>query len=157
MGHLYYSIFYDMEEYGILDPLDDRDLFCIHFIFLPRINQQLREFIHAWNHHPMRTEHNRSPIEIWEDSIHDVISDPLAPDHNVVLEGLSHYGIDPLGPPSNEFDCGDVQVPETTINLSDDQMDFIRDHIHPLCRPCSSCYGVDDYITLRRIVHALCP
>lgn len=105
----------------------------------------------------MRTEHNRSPIEIWEDSIHDVISDPLAPDHNVVLEGLSHYGIDPLGPPSNEFDCGDVQVPETTINLSDDQMDFIRDHIHPLCRPCSSCYGVDDYITLRRIVHALCP
>ena len=41
----------------------------------------------------MRTEHNRSPTEIWEDSVHDIISDPHAPDHNAVLEGLSYYSI----------------------------------------------------------------
>lgn len=34
-AHLYH-LFYCMEDEGILDPVDVLDLFCLHFVFLPR-------------------------------------------------------------------------------------------------------------------------
>ena len=40
-----------------LDPLNDIDLFCLHHIFIPRINENLRSFTHGWNNHRISTEH----------------------------------------------------------------------------------------------------
>ena len=33
--HLYYTIFYHLEECGLLSSTDDRDFFAIHYVFLP--------------------------------------------------------------------------------------------------------------------------
>lgn len=63
-GHLYH-LFYSMEEGGLLDPIDDIDLFALHFVFLPRINQQLESFKVAYSRHKLRTEHNRTPLQLW--------------------------------------------------------------------------------------------
>ena len=41
---LYYSLFYDMEDCGLLEPNDDKDLFALHYVFLPCINSQLSQF-----------------------------------------------------------------------------------------------------------------
>jgi hypothetical protein len=38
---LYYRLFYFMESQGILDPVSERDLFALHYVFLPRINQSV--------------------------------------------------------------------------------------------------------------------
>ena len=43
--------FYDLESEGILDPLNDTDMFCLHYIYLPRINLRISEFIKAHNNH----------------------------------------------------------------------------------------------------------
>ena len=36
--HFYYSVFYEMEESGLLCPTNEVYLFCLHYVFLPRIN-----------------------------------------------------------------------------------------------------------------------
>ena len=55
---LYYQLFYYMEENDILNVDDELQLFCLHYIFLPRINKNI------WNHHPLGTESNLSPLQI---------------------------------------------------------------------------------------------
>ena len=59
-----YHMFYDMEEEGLLDPADDIDLLCLHFVFLPMINELLESFKAAYCRHKLRTEHNRSPLQL---------------------------------------------------------------------------------------------
>ena len=38
---LYYRLFYFMESQGTLDPVSERDLFALHYVFLPRISKSL--------------------------------------------------------------------------------------------------------------------
>jgi hypothetical protein len=63
----YHELFHRMEEAGVFDP--DDDLFVLHCLYLPRINNSLEEFMKAWNRHPLRTEKNWSPHRIWYNSI----------------------------------------------------------------------------------------
>jgi len=52
----YHELFYAMEAMGVLDPVSDTDLFVLHCVYLPRINNSLDEFARAWDLHPIRTE-----------------------------------------------------------------------------------------------------
>ena len=54
-----------MEDSGILNPNSEVDLFALHFVFLPELQQQLDIFKEGWNHHRMRTAHNRTPTQMW--------------------------------------------------------------------------------------------
>ena len=54
---------------GILDPVNELDLFVLQCVYLPRINKSLKEFSRAWNLHPMRTERNWSPRQIMINSL----------------------------------------------------------------------------------------
>ena len=54
-----------MEAQGILQPDNQTDLFCLHYVFIPRINAGLEVFRQAWNHHPLSTEGNHSPIQLY--------------------------------------------------------------------------------------------
>ena len=42
---LYYQLFQHMEENGLLDIDDEVQLFCLQYIFLPRINESLQQFV----------------------------------------------------------------------------------------------------------------
>ena len=66
VGHFFYTLFYQMEENGILESTSVIDLFCLHYIFLPRINHQLNLPAEAWNNHPVRTEGHWTPCQIPE-------------------------------------------------------------------------------------------
>ena len=59
---LFYSLFLHMEVEGLLNELH---LFCLHYIFIPRINESLSEFSRAWNLHPLSTASNHSPLQLW--------------------------------------------------------------------------------------------
>ncbi len=71
LAPLYYQ-FYDLEDEGLLDPSDEIDLFCLHFVFLPRINQLLESFRAAYCRHKLRTEHSWSQTSL----LHSLV-DPL--------------------------------------------------------------------------------
>ena len=62
---LYYNLFYTMEEEGLLDCENEVHLYCLHYVFLSRINKSLEVFKEAWNQHPLSTEGNLSPCQLW--------------------------------------------------------------------------------------------
>ena len=58
---LYRDLFSHLESSRMLDPNNDLHLFCLHYVFIPRINAHLDAWKVAWIKHPMRSEHNLSP------------------------------------------------------------------------------------------------
>ena len=67
---LYYGLFYYLEEINILDPDCDVHLFCLHYVYLPRINHSLHSFRDAWNNHPLSSSSQMSPNQLWMSGPH---------------------------------------------------------------------------------------
>ena len=61
----YYNLFYALEDANMLDVTKEAHLFCLHYVYLPRINDSLILFKEAWNRHPMRSESGLSPQQLW--------------------------------------------------------------------------------------------
>ena len=59
------NTFYELEALGLLDQLNEDDVFCLHNIFLPRINQCLADFQESWNHHTISPEHSMTAIQLF--------------------------------------------------------------------------------------------
>ena len=57
----YGHIFYNFESQGVLDVTDGSDIFALHYIYLPWINNSLKLLMESHNNHPISTEHNKSP------------------------------------------------------------------------------------------------
>uniref|UniRef100_A0A1X7TI96 Integrase core domain-containing protein n=1 Tax=Amphimedon queenslandica TaxID=400682 RepID=A0A1X7TI96_AMPQE len=54
-----------MEANHILDPLNNRHLYALHYTYIPRINEALYEFQKAWNIHGLSTEKGMPPIKLF--------------------------------------------------------------------------------------------
>ena len=63
--HMYYHLFYSLENSGLLNPDSETDLFCLHYVYLQRISHSLDQFLNGWNAHPVSTENNLSPNQQW--------------------------------------------------------------------------------------------
>ena len=61
----YHSLFNHMESVNILDADNDMQIFSLHMVFIPRINKHLQSWQRAWVKHPLRTEQNLSPEQLW--------------------------------------------------------------------------------------------
>lgn len=61
--------FNDLESENMLDPLNEVDIFCLHFVFVPRINKHLADFQGSWNCHPLSTEGNMSPRQLFVEGL----------------------------------------------------------------------------------------
>lgn len=75
---LYYSLFYHLEEMNMLDLDYDVHLFCLHYVYLPRINHSLSTFRDSWNNHPLSSVSNLSPNQLWMSGPHP--EDPIDTD-----------------------------------------------------------------------------
>lgn len=144
--HTYYNLFYEMEESGLLEPLNLKHLFCLHYIYIPRINLQLRQFVEGWNSHPLRTEGGLSPVQLWTRGV-------CFASQSVLLQP-SEYGVD-AGYVSGHFDGGSVVVPDTRVELTCAQLSFIEQHHPPLAH--SDYNGVDLYLSLYGTVSTMVP
>ena len=61
----YYWLFHFMEEIGILNIDNPIHLFCLHFVFIPKLRKHLEEFLNGWNHHGLSTENGKTPMQLW--------------------------------------------------------------------------------------------
>jgi hypothetical protein len=124
----FYTLFFYMEGVGDLDPLSDTDLFVLHMVFVPRINQCWMEFRASWNIHPLRTEHNWSPKKIWTNGMITPANQGL-PAIRVVCEPLPSdteiFGVDGGGP-LPLHDTEGVDVPFTSTTLTSEQVEELR-------------------------------
>lgn len=63
---VYYNILHSLEDEHLLDISNVLHIFCCHYVFLPRIQASLDVFIDAWDNHPIRTEQNLTPNQLWQ-------------------------------------------------------------------------------------------
>lgn len=61
----FYNFFYFLEDINLLDINSQVDLYALHFVFLPVIQTQLDIFREGWANHSLRTESNRTPLQLW--------------------------------------------------------------------------------------------
>ena len=66
---LYHDLFLYLESIDNLDPLNDIHMFCLHFVYLPRINVHLQQWVTAWIHHPLRTAGSHTPMQLWTEGM----------------------------------------------------------------------------------------
>ena len=87
VGVLFADLFRKVENDGILNTLDELDLFCLHTTFLPRINKALDSFAQSWNNHPVSTEHNRTPNQLF---VERAIRQNITPNIPIFAHDTSH-------------------------------------------------------------------
>ena len=62
---LYHDIFCHIEELNMLHPDSDVDIFCLHHVYLPRINEHLNCWKESWIRHSIRSEQKLTPEQLW--------------------------------------------------------------------------------------------
>ena len=144
----FYRLFYAMEKCDVLDPLNEYQLYSLHYVFIPRINKALREFMEAWNNHKVSGEGGLTPLQLYVTGIHELHRDgKIAEDFLKTVE--ESYGIDPNGPIPIPETQEAVTVPKIVIPLSNAMKDEL-DTIDPL--GSSSDSGVDLYERVLQII-----
>ena len=119
----FYGIFMSMEDIRILDPINEIDLWCLHYCFCNVINRKLKSWVNAWIRHPLSSEHNQTPLQLWVRGQFDN-AERLNVDQVMVYD---NYGIDWDGPASTDADTeDDVHVSETNCPLSEDQLNQLN-------------------------------
>ena len=109
----YACIFKAIEDESILEISDDVHLFSLHHIYVPRINRSLNEFIQQMNNHPVSTENDQSPLQMWERGM----LENMHSGHTALSsEEIEDFGVDLKGALSVEEDC-QVNVISPTIEL----------------------------------------
>lgn len=102
------------------------NLYCLYYLFLPRINESLSRFRLSWNNHKLRTEHNRTPNQLLRHNLHLSGSVPAAVDED--------YGRDF----DQEFNWNnEEQVPKRVVDpircpLSNAQHFYFSNSVRPL-------------------------
>lgn len=138
---LYYRLFYHLEQYDLLDPLNNLHLWALHYIYLPRINRSLSEFIHSWNNHPIRTASHKTPHQLYTAGVLLLRRCNLeALDHACDVD--SDYGVDPEDIAMAQDD-GTITVPENPLKFSDVDVHMLKTVVEPL--RVSNNYGIDLY------------
>lgn len=62
---MFYTTFTQLENEGYLNPLNETDMFCLHYIFLPKINLMLEAFRESWNNHSLSTAQSLTPNQLF--------------------------------------------------------------------------------------------
>ena len=141
------QLFDSMEHSGLLNPLDEAHLFAISLVFLPRINRSIEEFIGQWNNHPLSTCHNASPNQLWTRGVLEnrhLLPDGILQAEPEFMEMLHSYGVDEDGPvPIDEVNAT-VSVPESTLDLTEEQCQQLTTQVMPLAE--DENFGINWYI-----------
>ena len=152
---IYYYVFWYLEENNYLDISNETHLFCLHYVFIPRINRHLNLLQEGFDNHPLRTESNMTPVQLWVSGLNnlDAATEEIS---NSAERCMDAYGIDYEGPlPSERIDGetwneNSVEVPEIACPVSDAQVQQLRTIINPL--GASSSYGIDIYVRTVQLV-----
>ena len=143
-----------LEDNELLDPLNELHLFALHYTFIPRINKCLQEFKSQWENHPLSSEGNLSPTQLYTAGMLENEHSGYAAVESVFDACNRHdYGFDPSAPVPLEEEDYQVVVPDTSVPLSDQQIAFLENHCNPLQENDKS--GENTYLCCLRILCSL--
>ena len=110
---------------GLRNCDDKRHLFVLHYIFFPRINRVLKSFVKSWNKHPIRTENNWSPEQIWTNGMIDLGNcqyQHISEIHDFEIDGYDDwtwYGMDWYVPSPADDGLSTVTVEDVPLITND--------------------------------------
>ena len=113
VGQIFYDLLYGLEDDEFLDPLNDTDLFCVHYAILPQVNRCLEEFTESWNYHSLSSVHNLTPDALFAIGLLEKQRNESVGKHNIPTDSdlsivLAPHGVD---------DVTVVEVPTTQAHL----------------------------------------
>uniref|UniRef100_A0A8C4T7K9 Integrase core domain-containing protein n=1 Tax=Erpetoichthys calabaricus TaxID=27687 RepID=A0A8C4T7K9_ERPCA len=137
LSFYYKHLFLSLEKNNLLDVMSAADLFALKYIYLPRINAGVNEFIQQWNNHSLSTEHNMSPLQLWTSGVLQ---------HSLLQGNL-------LDECSNSATCN--QNEHTTVSLSATVLPQNEDAFLQTIDPFTDDgnHSIEHYLLLRTHLH----
>uniref|UniRef100_A0A1A8RMV9 Zgc:174680 n=1 Tax=Nothobranchius rachovii TaxID=451742 RepID=A0A1A8RMV9_9TELE len=125
----YYNVLHTMEEGQLIDLSDEIHLFCVHYVFLPRLKSDLQCFLHSWNFHPIKTEGNLSPEQLWHiGMLQTPVEEPNVEAVEHLFQDYSFYA---------DLEDGGVVVSEIPSPLSEENLAVLQGLVNPTTSPLS--------------------
>lgn len=101
----------------------------------------------AWNKHPIRTERNWNPEQIWTNGMIDrvigrlpAVADVRGDAHNYCVD-YEWYGFDPDKPPPPDDGLSTVEVNDVSLDVPDEVINRFTNDVDPLEH--SSVFAID--------------
>ena len=123
------NIFMYLETNGMFDAHNEIHIFSLQYVYLPQVNDSLEEFTGSWNYHSVATENNKTPRQLWiigmlsnSHTNYQAVSDVL----KSIQPDMNDYGIDEEGDIPELQTSNNVAVPESPIELTDEQDAALR-------------------------------
>ncbi|CAL8270224.1 unnamed protein product [Arctogadus glacialis] len=142
----FYTPLHQAEEDGLLDLSSNLILFCCHYVFIPRLQARLDEFRDGWDNHPLSTEGNRTPNQLWFLGQYHSSEDQVDEDLHIPHIDWEDSGLIP------DPNCS-VHVPESDYPLRPEELAGLHAAVEPLAP--STCMGVDIYMAAVQYMQSL--
>ncbi len=151
VGKLFYDTFYSLEDDRLLDPLNETDMFCLHFVYVPLINKCLFEFVQSWNHHRLSLERNKTPYQLHMTETFNIPSQYV--DVSVINLTGNFRAVEAVDVPRSDFKCCQVlkQLPCNSVNMTTHSGDLgVSAYMHSVALvgshvvACQACGNGDD-------------
>ncbi|XP_053370276.1 uncharacterized protein LOC128544241 [Clarias gariepinus] len=114
----YYNALHSLDMDHLLDVSSREDLLTVHLTFLPKLKADLEAFVEGWNNHPLRTEGNKTPEQLWHSGM---MLRPIDQPEN--LEDIDEPDIDwDVAADYGEDVDGVIVVPEFECSLNEQQL-----------------------------------
>ena len=151
---IYYKLFYYLEHNSLLNPHDNFHLFALHYVFIPRVNRSLNQFVNAWNSHGVRSECGQSPNQLFTaGSLRLRNSGLTAFDFfDNVPESYGSHDSEETSSDENEDSGQEIEVPQTRINISDEDFSQLCSNINPLDE--SDDFGADLFMSTLELLQS---
>ena len=121
---------------GMLNLDDLVQRYVLHYIFVPRINHVITSFVQGWNSHPLRSEKNWTPQQIWTNGMIDqrrrgILHIAEINDMPVGSEGLEWFSMAWYATHPADDGLATVNVDDVSSPLNQGQETILR-RINPL-------------------------
>ena len=130
-------------------PSNETHLYVLQMVYVDLVNLALKEFSDQWNSHPISTETNYSPRQLWVAGMVSQSNSTSTAVQDVV--NLTNYGIDEGGPVPQQQQNYDVFVPQSPINLTNIQVQQVKSHVQTL----EDENGITQYLVALQMVTAM--
>lgn len=148
---VFYQLFYFLERHNCLDVTNLTHLWCLHYIYKPRIKLALDVFRNGWNNHNLTTERGRTPRQLFVRGVlenagqgHVGIDDLFVDNDLRNDQDIENYGIDWMGPVPEQDDSATVSVPRIVCPIQPIAFQQLQRDIDPLSDPHG--LGIDLYL-----------
>ena len=155
VGCLFHQLFHHLEDNDLLDPDNEVDLYCIHYVYLPCLNTILQRFRAGWNSHKITTECEYTPHQLYIQGMMRRSGGNLSMVRDVFDQGqvdVEGFGYDPDGPVPEIRTNNDVRIPSIVCPLTQDEVQELEGEVNP-SGPCPN-YGISCYLATRNHVNS---